>query len=412
MKVEILDSREEGNSKCFLSRMTLQEYINGLPSTYQDYEVQREIVSNVYLDNLVDTVLKRKHIPPIVLVVESEQLKQQKNTLEIKQFKILDGLQRTFRLQAIRSTMDYAFERVSNPVECLQMNKFKFSRQFSSDLRKNNSNTQVLRSILEALCQSDKDNLNKTFSENVQWFEIWSGLTPNEEVSKMLTLNAGHKPVKTRHQLELLFLNLLPILRAGEGADFQLVREKEVSATQFSKNRECGNFHFAHIVTSLLSMYEGEPVATTTGLIKDIQNCEYGLDEYGELITPEFLSAFVKFLVKLDKAFADQYGEVGVTWMGREVSLAGLFGAIGQFAEKSQISRQRAMDILLAVLNSKPKIFNLQQFEVERNNLDLSKVNIGNANRAAVFSAISEVLCNHDNPPKVDWHKHFRSEGV
>jgi len=105
-----------------------------------------------------------------------------------------------------------------------------------------------------------KVGLLETFTENGQWCEVWTGLTADEEVRKMLTLNAGHKPVKTRHQLELLFLNLLPILREGEGHGFTLVREKEISATQFSKRRPSGSFHFAHIITSLLSFYEAKPV--------------------------------------------------------------------------------------------------------------------------------------------------------
>lgn len=412
MNAEILDKREEGLSQCFLSKMTLADYVSGLPSTYQDYDVQREIVSNVYLDHLVDTVLNKKHIPPIVLVVEEGKYQCQGNSLQIEEFKILDGLQRTFRLQAIKSTLDFAFENVSDPDDFLAWNKFKFSRHFSAELRKINSNTQVLLAIIEAMKTVGKVELEKSFSENVQWFEIWSGLTPNEEVSKMLTLNAGHKPVKTRHQLELLFLNLLPTLRAGEGAGFQLVREKEVSSTQFSKNRECGNFHFAHIITALLSMYEAKPVATTTGLIQGIQSGDMGLDVYGDLVTPGFLAVFVRFLVQLDQTLFEQYGETGVTWLGREVSLAGVFGAIGYYAEKMNISRQQAMDKFLAVIRSKRDLLSLQEFEPERNNLDLSKVNIGNANRAAVFSAISQILFNYEIGMKIDWYQHFHSEGI
>lgn len=70
IKARILDSRTEGDSTCFLSSMSLEDYVGALPSSYRDYEVQREIVSNVYLDHLVDTVLNRRHIPPIVLVVD------------------------------------------------------------------------------------------------------------------------------------------------------------------------------------------------------------------------------------------------------------------------------------------------------------------------------------------------------
>lgn len=411
MRATILDSRSEGGSQCFLSRITLEEYVNGLPSTYQDYDVQREIVSNVYLDRLVDTVLAKRHIPPIALVVEAGDFIRDGNDLDIAAFKILDGLQRTFRLQAINNTIDFAIKEIGNPGEYDVWNKFKFSRHFSATMRELNSNTDVLRAVLVAMRTMGEVNIKKTFSENGQWFEIWTGLTPSEEVGKMLTLNAGHKPVKTRHQLELLFLNLLPILRIGEGADFQLVREKEVSSTQFSKKRECGSFHFAHIISSLLSLYSAKPIATSTGLIQDIQSKETSLEEYGDIVSPEFLVQFVAFLVRLDQLLFQQYQEIGVTWFGREVSLAGLFGAVGAIAETSEISRQSVMSDLLDILNSKPQVLNLINFERVRNSLDLSKVNIGNANRSAVFSAVKQLLMQRTTDV-IDWSQHFRTEGV
>ncbi len=107
VKATILDHREEKTSKCFLSRMSLEDYVKSLPSSYQDYDVQREIVSNVYLDHLVDTVLNRKHIPPIVLIVNGQDYTVNDNVLELGGFKIIDRLQRTFRLQAIRKTIDF-----------------------------------------------------------------------------------------------------------------------------------------------------------------------------------------------------------------------------------------------------------------------------------------------------------------
>jgi hypothetical protein len=60
MKATILDSRDDGRGKCYLCKITLANYIKGLPSTYQDYDIQREIVTNVYLDHLVDTIVAER----------------------------------------------------------------------------------------------------------------------------------------------------------------------------------------------------------------------------------------------------------------------------------------------------------------------------------------------------------------
>jgi len=408
IKAKILDSRCEGKSECFLCRITLQDYVNGLPETYQDYDVQREIVSNVYLDHLVDTVLQKGHIPPIVLVVDENNLKRENGTLLIKTFKILDGLQRTFRLQAIGHTIKYCLENDLDD-EYLDWSKFKFSRHFSEDLRKLNSNTDVLRSILLARETFGDKALKETLSDNGQWFEVWTGLTPEQEIRKMLTLNAGHKPVKTRHQLELLFLNLLPILRSATNNRFQLVREKDVSSTQFSKNREIGHFHFAHLITALLSLYEGKAVATSTGLIQSIQSDDNVLEKYNDFLSADFLKSFISCMVKLDTLLANQYGALGTTWLGREVALAGLFGALGAEATDAT-DRIHRMKALLDILQSNPKILNLSGFEKTRNSLDLSKVNIGNVNRAAIFSAIEQLLQTSSSKP-INWHEHFLGNG-
>lgn len=406
-KATILDKRTEGATTCFLCRMTLDDYVEGLPTTYQDYDVQREIVSNVYLDHLVDTVLARRHIPPIVLVVDRGQYVENNQVLQLGGYKILDGLQRTFRLQAIRATFQYALTQIDDREEALALNKFKFSRLFSSDMRDINSTTEVLREVLKAIAVDGEEAFHQAFVNNLQWFEIWTGLSPSDEVQKMLTLNAGHKPVKTRHQLELLFLNLLPTLREGEGKKFQLLREKDISSTQFSKQRNCGDFHFAHIISALLSFIAGKAVTPTSGLIQSIQSGEADLEQYDQILTPAFLKAFVRFLIRLDQLIADQYGAEGTQWFGREITLAGLMGALGAVAADKKDPAADVMDDFYEIVRSSPRLLNLGAFEEARNNQDLSKINIGSANRAAVFSAVLAV-CNGEIKGPIPWARHFR----
>jgi hypothetical protein len=406
MNATILDNRDDGNGRCFLCRISLEDYVANLPKAYQEYDIQREIVNNVYLDHLVDTVVAKRHIPPIVLVVDKKEFRQQGADLRISTFKILDGLQRTFRLKAIRATVELCLGLTSS-VDYIEWNKFKLSREFSAGLREINSNVEVFRTLL-AVKQSQGDaGLLACFRENKQWFEVWTGLSPQDEIRMMLTLNAGHKPVKTRHQLELLFLNLLPILRMGEGAKFTLVREKEVTSTQFSKKRQVGEFHFASIITSLLSLHEKKPVTPSTGLIQQIQSNDSGIEEYSEFTTPDFLTEFVAFLVRTDRLLADQYPNIGVLWMGREVTLAGLFGALGAHANESDTTLTSAMRKFSDLLKSKSKVLNLEQFEAQRNHLDLSKVNIGAVNRSAIFEAVKDLLAE-SQPKRVVWETYFK----
>lgn len=410
MNALILDKRPEGENRCcYLAQITLEDYVTALPSAYQDYDVQREIVSNVYLDSLVDTVLHKKHIPPIVLVVDEDEVTKSGRTLKIRSFKILDGLQRTYRLKSIRDTLHFCLNEIEgDPATFLSWTRFKFSRQFSAPLRELNSNTDVLRAILWGLENFGETRLLETFSDNTQWFEIWTGMSPDEEVRKMLTLNAGHKPVKTRHQLELLFLNLLPILRKDEGRNFRLVREKEVGSAQFSKGRDCGSFHFAHIITGLLSFFTNEPVAPSTDLIQNIQTNEDLVEEYNELMNPEFIKKFIHFLVSMDKIISDQYGQLGLMWMGREVTLAGLCGSLGCFASESKASKEAVMDKMLLTIRRDVSLLKLDSFEKVRNSVELSKVNIGNVNRTAIFEGITSFINGSASRKSgVDWRKHF-----
>lgn len=408
MIAKILDERGEGTSTCYLAQLTLEAYIAALPETYKTYDVQREIVTNVYLDHLVNTVLEKRHIPPIVLVVNADSFSSKNGTLEIKSFKILDGLQRTYRLQSIRKTAAYALNIGRDQAsDFLKWNKFKFSRRFSEDLRKIEAHTDVLRTIFEILVKHGPDRILESFTDNKQWFEIWTGLQPQEEVQKMLTLNAGHKPVKIRHQLELLFMNLLPILRADIGIDFELVREKEVGATQFSKERKCGSFHFAHLITALLSLYSGKPVAPSAELVQGMQG-EGSIDEYVEFMSPDFLKLFVDVVAKVDRAISNSFGETGTRWMGREVSLAGLFAGVGAVALEQNKPREEVLEALREIIIRNPQILNLEQFEAERNSVELSKVNIGNINRNAVFKA-SEMLIRSNGTDSIDWKNFFHA---
>ena len=399
MKAKILDRREEKGAVCYLCSISLEDYITGLPLTFKDYEIQRQIVNNVYLDRLVETVLEKRHIPPIVLVLEKGKVGKLK-ILEIVKFKILDGLQRTYRLKVIRDTITICLEKLVNDEESLSMPRFQLSRRFSKDLTACGSSVPLLMRIFEFYKKFGERELLNTFRENDQWFEIWSDLTQGEIIKKMLTLNAGHKPVSPRHQLELLFLNFLPQLKEK----FNIVRDKEASSFSYTKQRKVGEFQFAHIITSLLSFYAGKPVTTSTGLIQDIQEIEdSGEETYLGDVKPDFVDEFVNTIVVIDKAVYKEFDEIGRQWMGREVSLAGIFGGVGSFAEEKNIEKTEALKSFAKIVKDNTKVLNLQGFEDARNSLELSKINFGKVNREAVFEAIKAIMKGSKAPKTTNW---------
>lgn len=70
MRLQFLDRIEEEGASCLLCKTTLKEYIEAVPDDFQDFFVQRGIVTNKFLDQLWETLTQNKHIPTIVIVAD------------------------------------------------------------------------------------------------------------------------------------------------------------------------------------------------------------------------------------------------------------------------------------------------------------------------------------------------------
>jgi len=416
MKAKILDKKIEirhdkaidVEKVCYLVKLSLKDYILALPADYKSYYVQREIVYNPYLDNLINTVLNEGHIPSIVLIIENLQHKIESPNLEIEGFKILDGLQRTHRLKVIWDTIQLLKSALNNSNDILDYGRIKISREYSKQINQIESSSNILSKLIDYKKSHLDENLEDKFAKNFMWFEVWSGLDPDEEVQKMLILNAGHKPVKTKHQLELLFNNLIPIISKTSTPDFKLIKEKEVSSIQHSKNRTIGHFHFSHIISAVLSYEAGKPVTTNINLIQKTQNDEFNDEEFDIKYDFDFFKTFIATIVKLDIALYSFYKELGTQWLGREITLVGLFAASGKIAkENDKLSFTEVCDIIERQLVQKPEVLDLPGFEKTRNGLDLSKVNIGNVNKVAVYDGLYDILTGKVEL-KINWKIYFK----
>jgi len=407
MEGVILDIITETSGKCFLTKIKLGDYITSVPENYKDYDVQREIVSNVYLDNLIQTVFEKKHIPPIVLVLEEQDFKLNgTKSIEILRFKILDGLQRTFRLKTIYDTVQFLKAKMESE-NILQFNRLEISRKYRTELETINSSSAILTRAIELYERTqDKDSDLLNFFEKYQWFEVWTDLSPEEEVNKMLILNAGHKPVKTKHQLELLFMNILPIIQKVGPRGFEVKREKEISSTSFSKNRIVGQFHFSHLIISILSIAEKKPLTTNVDLIQKRQSDYFDDTIFETYLNFKFLHTFLEVLLRIDQTLAGEYPIEGTKWMGREISLVGMFAATGKYAYDSKIEPDAALRMLEDKVIQHPASMNLSVFEEQRNSVDLAKVNIGTINKRAVYNGVYDLLISGQ---VIQWSKHFKS---
>lgn len=393
MKLEILDQKKEASSVCYLCKIDLISYVKSIPSTYKEFDVQRGIVANKYLDHLADTVFNKRHIPPIVLVADEVEFtsSQSSSFLSVSDYRILDGLQRTHRLKIIWDMVGFLVDSIEKDI--LTTNSSKFIRSKSAVIREMGGDAKLVRSLVDLGC-ARLNSREDFFHGNELWIEVWSSMGKAEQVEKMLLLNAGHKSVNIKHQLELLFLSTLFRLEdiAPEGVSF--VREKDQSAIQYSKSRNVGEYHFAHVISALIALCAGKIVNTNSDLVSDMQSSQNDYIDLIEGFNLELIKSFVKFLFVLDKSLLSNYGDVGVKWLGREVVLVGIFGAIGDYGIERSASLGEIFDPLGKDIGNIVKGLQLKTFENERNKVELNKVNVGNVNKRAVFNAVHDLLRN------------------
>ncbi|RZL69056.1 MAG: hypothetical protein EOO93_02645 [Pedobacter sp.] len=410
MNSEVIDKLVEGNATCFLIKAKLADYIKSLPEDYRSYEIQREIVNNTYLDNLIQTILDSKHIPQMVLVADSENLIPNSGVLNTGTFKILDGLQRTFRLKVIYDTISLAVVEIEKSSDILSLSRIHLSKYYKEKLDKINSTSSLLYKVFGYYKSHQilkAEHLFELF-DRWQWFELWVNLEPKDQVNKMLVLNAGHKAVKTQHQLELLFNNLIPLFKKLDLNGFELIREKEVTTISFSKRRVEGQFHFSHLINAILSFNAGKPLTNNVILVQKTQSEEFDDALFDKLIHYEFLYKFIKCLLYLDSKISKIYGDLGIKWLGRDTTLTGIFAAAGNYAELSNLSSEEALENLERKIGDNPGVLRLDEFEFKRNSLDLAKVNIGSVNKRAIFRATNDILTNQI--VALNWDQYFSKE--
>jgi hypothetical protein len=390
MQVMVLDKKKESNALCYLCKIDLISYINSVPDTYRDFDVQRGIVSNRYLDHLADTIARKRHIPPIVLV--TDELTYDGHVANIEDYRILDGLQRTHRLRIIWNVLDYLLS--GNEKATIIENTARFVRKNSQDIRALGGDTKLVKRLVSLEAFPKLKTAAEFFAGNEIWLEIWTGLNKSEQIEKMLLLNAGHKSVNIKHQLELLFLSTLFRLEdiAPEGVLFS--REKDQSSIQYSKTRHVGQYHFSHLISALVALSAGKIVNTNSDFVSDMQSNQHEFVELVEGFDLELISTFVAFIHEMDKQLVEAYGDAGTRWLGREVVLVGIFGAIGEYSEDVGLSRTIVLTTLQKNLFSLVQRLDLLEFEAERNAVELNKVNVGNVNKRAVYRAIHDLIRN------------------
>lgn len=410
LDLKILSSRKEEstNSTCYICEGSLEDYVKSIPERYTDYDVQRGIVTNVYLDRLTQTILDGKIIPPIVLV-SLENNNQSADNIIIEKYKILDGLQRTYRIKAIYNALKlYISEVENNGVDFTIYSKFKLSREYKEKLEEKETNATILLTIIKwvELKNISINTLKEIFPSFKQWFEVWTGLEKKEQINKMLVLNAGHKPMDIKHQLELLFLNIMPDTYLST-----FTRAKDVNSSFFYNKKGLGQLHLSHFISALLSFDKAKPITVDAKFIQSLQNnLENELEKIKIYFEDNNLSVLIDFTKELDNLFFTEYGrDPGLQWLGRETVLIGIFAAFGKYYQLNQgrITFKDCLGEIQEKIRLNINVFKIDEFNIAKTtSIDVTKVNIGNIFKYTTFNVMCKLLIN--NELDINWDTTFK----
>lgn len=250
METIILDTLQAQN--WWLCKVSLWDYLESVkPSTAFDFEIQRGIVKNIYLDTILDSIIVGEPFPPLTLLVENPKIES--SSLIIDDFYILDGLQRTYRLWIYKQIIDMA------KAKDLFGPSWRSLHDVISEMRQRFPEaTQVIPyAVLQKMFTAESniflDKLEQAFKEFNLYLYIWGNLTEKEVVNKMLLLNAGQMRVSLQHQYELMFLRVFSDLNIP----ITLVRTKDSDYMDVKRGiRQPGQFLFTTLVIGLRSFIE------------------------------------------------------------------------------------------------------------------------------------------------------------
>ena len=398
LELKILSKRKENNKAiCYICEGNLENYVKSIPERYRDYDIQRGIIkNNVYLEKLTITILEKKYIPSIVLVANNP-LHIKDDLISVEEYKILDGLQRSYRMKLIYNAYNIYLEKVANnkKKEIESKTKFKLSRELKNELNEKETDISYLWTIIEFY--RDKEVDKNVFIKFIQWFEIWDNLDKNEQINKMLLLNAGHKSMDMKHQLELLFLNIISDTYLDD-----FIRSREISATYFYKNKKKGDLHLTHTISALVAFDKCEPILLNQKFLQELhENIDVELDQVKIFFQDNNLENFIDFFKQLDGLINSQYGEIGLQWIGRESVLIGMFASFGKYF-KSNFNNdinflEACFNDILKKLEAHLQDFKIDEFNEAKENVNIAKVNIGDLFKYSTYYFFCQLLMNRKN---------------
>lgn len=377
MDIKILDSKPGW----ILGKVSLLEYIKSLTEENFRYEIQRGIVSNPFLDTILDAVVENKPLAPVSLV--SKDFEDGDKTLSINQFNILDGLQRTFRFWIYYQLAKLAKEKNSNDYR-LVTKEFK---TICDDYSLAVSPRQV-RGLFKHDNAINVWNLNELYSDFDLYLYIWTDLSVDQEIKQMLILNAGQKQMSLNHQFELIYMRLFEENTFDEGK-IKILRSKDGKIT----NRNIGEYSMSTVIIGVQSLVNMKPMRLSRDMLykDDFQN-DMLLSSMDGVFTIGFVRKFLDMFNILDKKISvnQEYSN----WFAKDTTISGMMAGIGQHIQALNHDSSYVLANLSQSVESivGAEAFRLDEYNKVYSELSGAKVNIGKVLRRAVMIYTQNIL--------------------
>lgn len=409
MKIEILDKKQIANQQSwFLGKISLWDYLSAVGPDNYEFEIQRGIVKNRYLDSILDSIYKKEVIPPITITTNEFELADDNKFLIINngKFNILDGLQRTYRLWLYKEIADIASSNrilfdeydINSIVSKLKDNKYYYPG--------------VIPIIqIKELLNTDKDinvsKISQIYEDFDIYLYIWSNLSEKDIVNKMLILNAGQRKVSINHQYELMFIQVLKDMYIPD--NISLIREKDTRYGSVRRgNRKIGEYIFSSAIIGIQSLIEGRPIRLSPDNIEiGVEDNYVSKDEVDRFFNQPFLNTYLNSLMDLDISL-NKYGDDYNKWFVKDTTISGIMGAIGaNLKDIYDDYSNKYKDVIKSLCQkiNASDCFNIQDFYIEYNLLSSTKINIGDKVRDAIFK-YSKALIKGEN---IRWKDAFNS---
>lgn len=377
MDIKILDNKPGW----ILGKVSLLEYIKSLTEENFRYEIQRGIVSNPFLDTILDAVVENKPLAPVSLV--SKDFEDGDKTLSINQFNILDGLQRTFRFWIYYQLAKLAKEKNSNDYR-LVTKEFK---TICDDYSLAVSPRQV-RGLFKHDNAINVWNLNELYSNFDLYLYIWTDLSVDQEIKQMLILNAGQKQMSLNHQFELIYMRLFEENTFDEDK-IKILRSKDGKIT----NRNIGEYSMSTVIIGVQSLVNMKPMRLSRDMLykDDFQN-DMLLSSMNGVFTIDFVRKFLDMFYILDKKISvnQEYSN----WFAKDTTISGMMAGIGQHIQALNHDSSYVLANLSQSVESivGAEAFRLDEYNKVYSELSGAKVNIGKVLRRAVMIYTQNVL--------------------